>query len=160
MNTKYFESMALSTEISSEIFREQGGVIAYFDDLDVVVKCEIRSASTLFSVIYFTHWPAESIRQQHSINYQSCRAEIWDKSCHQNIDKSSVTKRYICSNDGELEFIIEEEVDSSGDLVRETRLSNKGELTEYVEYKYDEEGELVFTREVGSQGVETITYEE
>ena len=121
MKTLYFSSLSLDEEITLSQFKADGGVIAYKNNLNKTVKCELFLEKEPTYIVYFGSWPSQDIIDEHVVSYPGCDFEINHKK--QDSHGNDVYQRYICSPDGNLRNIVEELMNSNGDIVRENRMS-------------------------------------
>jgi hypothetical protein len=150
MKTLYYSSLSLDEEITLAQFKAEGGVMAYKNNLNNIVKCELFLEKERTYVVYFSSWPSQDIIDEHVVSYPGCDFEINHKKQDSNGNDTYI--RYICSPDGKLRHVIEELMNSNGDIVRENRLSEKLEFLGALEYEYDMDGEISLTREIAQNG--------
>lgn len=150
MKKIYFKSLCLEDEITPLQLNTEGGVIAFQNVLGEIEKCELHTEKELSHVVYFSSWPSKELIKKHITSYPNCRFEI--KSKLKGPDGKRFYKRYVCTPEGNLEFVIEEFMNSKGDIVRENRLDSELKFVGAIEYEYDKDGEIILTREIAENG--------
>jgi hypothetical protein len=145
----FFSSLCLDEEIPPSTFEVDGGVVAHKLDDGSINHCELYYGNELTYVVYMGEWPAPNIIDQHASKYPDCKFEV--KKQLNEKDKNVVT-RYVCLANGELEFMIEEVLNKSGDIVRENRFDKENNFLGALEYEYDASGEIALTREIAENG--------
>lgn len=149
MEKIFYSSLCLDEEIQPSTFSADGGVIAYKLDGGSISHCELYYGSHLTYVVYMGKWPALNIIGQHASKYPDCKFEIKEQL---NEQEKNVVTRYVCLANGKLEFVIEEVLNKSGDIVRENRFDHENNFLGALEYEYDASGEIVLTREIAENG--------
>jgi len=149
MNKIFYSSLSLNEEISPSTFEVGGGVIAYKKNNGNISFCELYFGKKLSYVVYMESWPSEEILKHHAAKYPKCKFEI--KNQLKNLEHD-IIKRYVCLPDGNLEFVIEEIINSEKDIIRENRFDKKNNFIGALEYEYSADGHIILTREIASNG--------
>jgi hypothetical protein len=154
MKKRYFISQVYDEEseiTEAEAFERACYVVCYFSE-EKPEYAELIENGEIYRVIYYEkHWP-------HREDFIARQLSRKDKTPYEialpseYLDNEEISKYYCFKAEGEFDFILENHIDSNGNLLSEIHLDENHIAISSTDYEYDETGELLFIREYNVEG--------